>query len=344
MRVTTTSETRSGGAGVAGTRRRSRHVSGAVLALAVVAFGAASMPVGAQRPTPMPADSAMVRVIPVQGQVHMVVTGGGNIAVQVGEVGAVLVDSGNAEASPALLAEVAKLSHMPIRFLINTSAHPGKLGNNKAVFDVGQAMPGVNQSLGMSVISHQKTLDRLVAGDFGAVPDEQWPFNTFFGPKKTLHVNDEVVEILHVPAATTDGDVMVHFRRSDVLATGDFFSTQSYPVWRPEHGGSLQGIIDGLNRVIDITVPKFNMQGGTMVIPGHGRISEESDVVEVRDMLTIVRDRVALMIKEGRTVEQVIAAKPSLEYDGIYGTESGPSSPQMFLTAVYNELKPQGGR
>jgi glyoxylase-like metal-dependent hydrolase (beta-lactamase superfamily II) len=123
-----------------------------------------------------------------------------------------------------------------------------------------------------------------------------------------------------------------------VIVTGDIFDTTSYPHFYPEYGGSLQGIIDALNLLIEIAIPEFNQQGGTLIIPGHGRLSSESDVVEYRDMLTIIRDRVEAMIDEGYSFEEVFAAQPSLEYNGIYGYESGEWTTRMFLEAVYEEL------
>ena len=309
-----------------------------VCAFTAVALWAAAG-VSAQRPEPPAPDSAEIEVLPVQGNIHLIAAGGSNIAVQVGEVGALLVDSGNPEASEAVVAAVQGLTDMPARYVINTSVLPGHIGGNKAIFDIGTTMPGTSQSLGMPIVGHQNGVNRLATGSLGEVPVDLWPFNTFFGAKKALYVNGESLEILHQPAAITDGDVMVYFRRSDVLVTGDIFDITRYPHFRPELGGSLQGVIDALNRIIDITVPEFNQQGGTLVIPGHGRISSESDVVEYRDMLTIVRDRVQTMIETGLSVEDVVAARPSLEYDGIYGSDTGPWTTRMFLEEVYEDLR-----
>lgn len=315
-----------------------------VLGIVAAAGWWASAAVSAQKPEPLAADSAEIEVLPVQGSIYLIATGGSNIAVQVGEVGPLLVDSGNPEAGEAVVEAVRALSPMPPRGVINTTPLPGHLGNNGRLFDIGAAMPGTTQALGMTIVGHQNGVDRLLAGDLGDVDAALWPFNTFFGGKKTLYVNGESLEILHVPAAITDGDVMVYFRRSDVVVTGAIFNTVTYPHFRPELGGSLQGTIDALNRVIDITVPEFNQQGGTMVIPGHGRLATESDVVEVRDMLTIIRDRVRRMIETGLTLEDVIAARPSLEYDGLYGAATGPWTTRMFLEAVYTELQTGGNR
>jgi cyclase len=145
--------------------------------------------------------------------------------------------------------------------------------------------------------------------------------------------------MLHQPNAITEGDIMVYFRKSDVLVTGSIFDISAYPHFYPDLGGSLQGVIDGLNNIIDICIAEFNQQGGTLVIPGRGRLASESDVVEYRDMATIIRDRVQGMVAEGKTFQEVLDARPSLEYDAIYGSDSGEWATQMFLEAVYNEFQ-----
>ena len=140
------------------------------------------------------------------------------------------------------------------------------------------------------------------------------------------------------PAAQTDGDVMVFFRGSDVVSAGDVYDTTRYPRFDADAGGSLQGILDALNHIIRITVPAFNQIGGTRVIPGHGRISNESDVVEYRDMATIIRDRIQELVDEGRTLDQIKAAGVTADYDGIYGASSGSWTTELFVEAVYREV------
>jgi glyoxylase-like metal-dependent hydrolase (beta-lactamase superfamily II) len=151
-------------------------------------------------------------------------------------------------------------------------------------------------------------------------------------------VNDEGIELLHIPAAHTDGDTMVFFRRSDVISTGDIFTTTGYPRFDPEMGGSVAGILDGLNRILEIAIAGENQTGGTAIVPGHGRISDETEVANYRDMVTIVRDRIAAHIGAGMTLEQVQAARPSSDYDGIYAGLGGPT-PEQFVAAVYRDLR-----
>jgi cyclase len=140
------------------------------------------------------------------------------------------------------------------------------------------------------------------------------------------------------PSAHTDGDILVFFRKSDVVVAGDVFVTTSYPVVDTSRGGSVQGVIDALNAIIELTVPERNQMGGTRVIPGHGRICNEADVVDYRDMVTIIRDRVQEMARKGMTLQQIRAARPSLEYDGIYGATTGEWTADMFIETVYREV------
>jgi cyclase len=191
------------------------------------------------------------------------------------------------------------------------------------------------------IVAHEHVLNRMSAptGVTSPFPFAAWPNSTFAGRKKTLSLNGEGIELLFQPAAHSDGDSLVYFRGSDVVAAGDVFSTTGYPAIDRARGGSINGVIDALNRIIDITIPRFNQQGGTRVIPGHGRIANESDVVEYRDMVTIVRDRIQLMAANGMTLEQVRAARPTLDYDGLYGAADGPWTTDMFIEAIYRDVK-----
>jgi glyoxylase-like metal-dependent hydrolase (beta-lactamase superfamily II) len=141
-----------------------------------------------------------------------------------------------------------------------------------------------------------------------------------------------------MPAAHTDGDSVVYFRHNDILATGDVFTTTGYPMIDVQRGGSINGVVDALNRILDIAFPDFRLEGGTLIIPGHGRICDSADVAYYRDMVTIVRDRVQDMVKKGLTLEQVKAAKPTRDYDPRYGSSSGPWTTDMFVEAVYKSL------
>ena len=289
-----------------------------------------------------------VHTLPVQGQVYMLVTtgaAGGNVTLQVGDDGVLLVDTSVPQVTNQLVAEIRKLSDKPIRYIINTHAHADHVGGNEALAKMGSTIAGGNVGIGAGegagVIAHENVMTRMSAptGSTAPMPFAAWPTDTFFTAKKELFFNGETIEIEHQPSAHTDGDSLVFFRRSDVVSTGDLFSTTSYPIVDIARGGNIQGVIAGLNRILDITIPRDKQEGGTYVIPGHGRLCDEADVLEYRDMVTIIRDRVQDLIAKGKTLEQVKAARPTLDYDGRYGADSGPWTTSQFVEAVYKSLK-----
>jgi glyoxylase-like metal-dependent hydrolase (beta-lactamase superfamily II) len=284
-------------------------------------------------------------VWPVRDGIYMVVGAGGNTTVQVGDDGVLIVDTKLATASEALLAKVREISAKPIRYVINTHGHPDHVGSNEAVAKAGSTIAGGNVSgaiadaaEGAAVLAHENVLVRM-SGQENPPPFEAWPTDTMFVPQKDVYFNDEAVQLLHQPAAHTDGDVIVFFRKSDVISTGDVFTTTGYPVIRPEDGGGIDGVVAALNRIIELTVPAEKQEGGTLVIPGHGRLCDEADVVEYRDMVTIIRDRIQSMVDMGMTLRQVQAAKPTADYDGRYGATTGRWTTEQFVAAAYESLK-----
>ena len=314
--------------------------------IGVVCIAANVAVVQAQRPTfpvvPNPAADAL-ELLPVQGRVSMLAGAGGNITVNVGDDGIILVDSGLEAFAPKVRAELARLSNKPVRMIITTTVALDHIGGNDALAKGGEPLYLAQNSGGVVIpgaqlVGHERAALALARMDGDrAVPQRLWPYDTFFGPLKTVFANSEPIEVHHLPAATTDGDVMVFFRGSDVISAGDVYDTTAYPRFDAEAGGSLQGILDALNRIITITIPAFNQMGGTRVIPGHGRISNESDVVEYRDMATIIRDRIRTLVDQGRTLEQVRSAGVTKDYDGIYGSTSGVWTTGMFIEAVYRD-------
>ena len=299
----------------------------------------------ARPPAAASVTSGDVRMLPVQGNVFMLVGAGGNITVQIGDEGVLVVDTGLGKISDKVLGAIRQLSDKPIRIVINTHLHPDHTGGNEDFAKVGKGLGGnapgnfVPVFPGARIIAHENVLKRMTASTAAQSPTSTtgWPTETFFADDKEIFFNDEAIQLLYQPGHT-DGDVVVFFRRSDVVSAGDLFLTTTYPVIDVANGGSLQKIIDGLNRILDVTIPKDKAEGGTFVIPGHGRLSDEADVVEYRDMLTIVRDRVQDLVGKGLTLAQVREAAPTKDYDGRYGANSGPWTTGMFVEAVYRSV------
>jgi glyoxylase-like metal-dependent hydrolase (beta-lactamase superfamily II) len=279
-----------------------------------------------------------VHVFPVQGNVSMILGPGGNTTVQVGKEGIVVVDTQTAAAAPQVMAAIHTLSDRPIIWVINTSVDADHMGGNEALIRLGGSTDASERA---RVVTHENVLSRLVSPALGQsrVADAASINDTYFRSPKDFLFNGEAVMVYHTPAAHTDGDSIVLFRRSDVLSVGDLFTPDRYPVIDLANGGSVQGLLDGLNKILEMAVAGKYQEGGTFVIPGHGRLCDEADVVEFRDMVTIIRDRVQDMIKKGMTLDQVKAGKPSRDYDTQY-----KGSPEVFVEAIYKSLVTSGKR
>jgi glyoxylase-like metal-dependent hydrolase (beta-lactamase superfamily II) len=240
-----------------------------------------------------------------------------------------------------VLEAVRGLSPRPIRHVVLTSGGDQQAGGAAAISKAGRYVRVIDSidprglDARASIIAHLNVLNRMSAG---TVPSDSWPTDTYFTPEWSIFSNGEAVQLFHVTAATSDGDTIVFFRRSDVVCTGAIFDTTGYPRFDPERGGTVAGIIEGLNRVLDLTVPGENQEGGTVVIPGRGRLSDETDVANYRDMVTIIRDRVRAMIGKGLSLEQVRRARPTMDYDGLFESRRDWTS-DMFIDAIYRDLR-----
>jgi len=280
-----------------------------------------------------------IRILKVRGNVSMLQTPGGNVTVLTFPEGITLVDSGPADAADQVLAAIRSIGPQPIRYIINTSVDPGHSGGNDKLGSLGAQITGGNVAGqvgtdGAEIIAHENVLDRMSAKGARPVPARAMPQTTYHidSIKLSTLYHGDGIQVFHVPAAHTDGDSLVYFRHNDVIATGDVFMTTTFPVIDLERGGSVNGVIDGLNRILDLAFPDFRLEGGTLIVPGHGRVSDSADVAYYRDMVTIVRDRVQDMIKKGMTLDQVKAARPTRDYDPRYG------SPDAFVEAAFKSL------
>ena len=326
-----------------------------------------------------------VHLLPVQGNVYMLVADGVNLAASVGPDGMLLVNSGAPAMTEKVQAALAQLTAAPplpnrcsgancpglqwgwaspyinavissplpprpLRYIINTNDAAEHVGGNAKIaasgfFPRGGGFGGAVASVGRnaSVIAHENALNRMSASvdkQPPPYPEAAWPTDTFFDSLHKLpeYVNGEAVIVYSAPAATTDADSLVFFRHSEVIHAGSLFSTISYPPIDLQKGGSIQGVIDGLNQILDLAVAEYRAQGGTWIIPSRGRLSDTADVASYRNMLVMIRDRVQDLKKKGQSLAQVKAARPTLDFDGRYGATTGPWTTDMFVDAVYRSL------
>ena len=290
-------------------------------------------------------DAVQMDVQQVSGNVYMVVGAGGNTTVFTGPEGALIVDTQFAPLSGKILDVVRTLTNQPIRWIVNTHMHGDHTGGNEPLAKAGRTRAGGNVvgDLGQAatatarIIATENALNRMVMAN-PPLPSAALPTDTFFNARKDMLFNGDAVQMFHQPAAHTDGDLIVHFRRADVIATGDLFTTVMYPFIDEANGGTIDGYIKALNNIIAITVPSNVNEGGTMVIPGHGRLSDEQDVIEYRDMVTIVRDRIREYVKRGMTLEQVKARTPTLDFDPRYGSDTGFWTTSQFIEVIYKQM------
>jgi glyoxylase-like metal-dependent hydrolase (beta-lactamase superfamily II) len=315
---------------------------------------------------------------PVRENIWMLVGAGANLTASVGPDGVFLVNTGSARASERVQTAIEELQAQlnaagtldgrvperggaetrsrfplnthappkPLRYIINTSPLPHNVGGNAYLASRGTTYTGGNvagtiadSSQGAAILAQENVLVRMVTADapFEALPTEvyiipEYKLSTFF--------NDEGIRLVHIPNATTDGDTVVYFRGSDVIATGDLFDMNSFPIIDVDQGGGIDGVLAGLNYVLKLAIPEFRTEGGTMFVPGAGRLADSADVGYYRDMLTIIRDQVKALIDQGMSLEQVLDMdkRPTYGYEARFGADTGSWTTTMFLTAVYRSL------
>jgi cyclase len=321
-----------------------RHPKGAIT-IAIAAFVTAGG-LGAQE-----APGGNLEVLQVRPNFYMIAGAGGNVGFQVGADGVGVVDTGTVSSAAAVVAAIRKVTAQPIRYVIDTSADADHAGGNAVLAKAGQTLFTQNGGAGVaadflgggaSILSAEQVLTRMSAGGSASrFPVEAWPTETFNQPRKYMYLNGEGIEVFHLPAAHTDGDSMVFFRRSDVVVAGDSFDTTRFPVIDLAKGGSIQGEVAALQKLVDTAIPSVpivSREEGTLIIPGHGRICDQLDVVEYRDMVTIIRDRVRDLMKQGLALEQIKAAAPARGYMRRYGSDTGSWTTNDFIEAIYRSL------
>jgi glyoxylase-like metal-dependent hydrolase (beta-lactamase superfamily II) len=278
-----------------------------------------------------------VQTVPVQGNVYLLFGAGGNSTVQAGSEGLLIVDTQFAPLADRLHTAASNLTEGSLRYVINTHMHGDHVGGNSRLREIA---PGTNDEP-FQMIAHLNSLTRLAQlerEEPELVPPGALPLAAFDTPTHDFFFNDEGVMIYHEPNAHTDGDIIVHFRRSDVIATGDVFVTSGYPFIDIERGGSVQGIINALNHILFLAIPGANQEGGTMIVPGHGRICDEADVVEFRDMVAIITERIQKMIDRGMSLREIQRERPTRDYDSEYVTENSFVSAESFVEAIFRSL------
>ena len=281
-----------------------------------------------------------LEVLPVQGNVFVLAGPGGNTTVQIGPEGPLVVDTQPSAVSPKVLAAIRRLTERQIRHIVLTNASDQAAGGAGNLAKAGRYIRVIDSldprgaDSRASIMAHVKVLNRMSAAH---APPDSWPTDTYFVPQWSLFSNGEAVQLFHAPSAQTDGDTIVFFRRSDVISTGALYDATAYPRFDPGRGGSINGIIEALNRVIEIAVAGENQEGGTVVVPGRGRLGDQTDVANYRDMVTIIRDRIRDLVAKGMPLEQVKQAKPTFDYDGLYDSREWPHD--LFVEAIYQDLR-----
>lgn len=308
-------------------------------------------------PYAQPPSDGTVRSGRVRGAVWLLTgqPGQSNVAVHLGDQGVFVIDSGTQAMAPALLAEIQRLGraggglHPDIRMIVNTNGRADHVGGNEVIRKAGNqiisgeeaAQQSAFGSGGAQVFGHENMLSRLVTESTkGGLGSNFWPSDTEGFEIDNRRFNAEPVQIYHPASANTDGQLILLFRQSDVIIAGDVVDMTGYPIIDTTRGGTIDGELTALNRVIDMAVPGNQADGGTLIVPGHGRLCDQADVVLYKNMLTVIRNTVQFYKNQGKSLDEVLALKLTEGYDQRWG--NGPSSPRDFVTAVYQTLPAKG--
>lgn len=315
------------------------------LVVGVTLLGPASASVPAAEAQQPPGTPAGLETIQIRPNVYVIFGAGSNITVHLGEDGVILVDAGTEALAPQVVSAVHAITSLPIRLIINTSADADHVTGNEIVSAAGREInpDAFSDQPHATVLAHENVMLRMSSpsGNDAPMASELWPSETYTARVRSLYVNDEAVLVYRFTGAHSDADSVVMFRKADVIATGDILDLRHFPVIDTAKGGSIQGELAGLNRLLEMTVPAMPLvlkPGRTLLVPGHGRVSDYAELVEYRDMVTTIKDNIEALIKEGRTLAQIQAANPTAGYRARWGRETGPWTTAQFVEAIYHGL------
>lgn len=282
----------------------------------------------------------------VKGQVYVLAGANVNVTVQIGEEAVVFVDTPAPEYVDEMMALIREKSNVPVRYVVTTALDAEHLSGNAAINNLGfrgfggrgagVAVANGGNTTGVTLLAHENVVNRFYLTDNDI--EDLTVTTTYFTPTFDFYMNGEGIAVYHLPNARSDGDSIVFFRSSDVISLGDLLVQGQYPDIDVASGGSVNGFIEALNFTLGLMIPGPNAEGGTYAIPGHGRVGDEIDVVEYRNMLVIVRDRIQNLITQGQSLNQIIASGPVVDYDTQYGGSRGGPSTREFITAIYQSL------
>ncbi|MEQ1730383.1 MAG: MBL fold metallo-hydrolase [Vicinamibacterales bacterium] len=293
---------------------KTKWVLGAVLSVATSAFGQA--PAAPAAPPQQDFSKVEIKTTKLTDSYYTLEGSGGTIGILAGPDGVFMVDTQYAQLTDKLVAAIKQVSSGPIRFMVNTHVHPDHTGGNENF-----------AKLGVTLLSSDQLRTRLGSAARPAPPAALAAI-TYDGPV-TVHMNGDDVQLIRVRSAHTDGDTMVKFMKADVIMSGDFYRQIGYPFPDRNSGGSVQGLIDGLKQMADAAGPN------TRIVPGHGTVVNKAEVLAHRDMAIAVRDKVVALVKQGKTADEIVASKPTAEYDA--KVPQGATTSERFIRAIVAE-------